>query len=99
MQVAMALSGLTPREGQSLSLFDAQPNTEKLDRVVDELNLKFGRGALFWGGAYGSEKGGRMAIAFNHIPDLKTESDLVMKQSKQKSHAEVPMTNRRKNVL
>jgi DNA polymerase IV len=75
MFVGIALGSLSPREGQSLSLFDVQPNTEKLDRIVDELNLKFGKGTLFWGGAYGTEKSGRMAIAFNHIPDLKTESD------------------------
>jgi DNA polymerase IV len=75
IQVAMALSGLVPSTGQSLLLFDEQPNTEKLDRVVDELNLKYGNNTLFWGGAFGARKSGRMAIAFNHIPDLKTESD------------------------
>ncbi|TAG02778.1 MAG: DNA polymerase [Betaproteobacteria bacterium] len=75
MQVGMVLGGLTPKVGQSLSLFDTAPNTEKLDRVVDELNLKYGNNTLFWGGAFGSRKSGRMAIAFNHIPDLKTESD------------------------
>jgi DNA polymerase IV len=75
MAVGMALSGLTPREGQSLSLFDAQPNTEKLDRVVDQLNLKFGNNTLFWGGAFNAQKAARMAIAFNHIPDLVVEGD------------------------
>ena len=73
MQVAVALSGLAPREGQSLSLFDAQPNTEKLDRVVDQLNLKYGNNTLFWGGAFGARQSARMAIAFNHIPDAKLE--------------------------
>jgi DNA polymerase IV len=85
MFVGMALGGLTPREGQSFSLFDEQPNTEKLDRIVDELNHKFGKGTLFWGGAYGTEKSGRMAIAFNHIPDLKTESDDAEKSHKRKT--------------
>jgi DNA polymerase IV len=75
MQVGMALSGLAPREGQSLSLFDAQPNTEKLDRVVDQLNLKYGNNTLFWGGAFDARKSGRMSIAFNHIPDEKLEGD------------------------
>jgi len=75
MAVGMAFSGLTPREGQSLSLFDAQPNTEKLDRVVDELNLKFGKNTLFWGGAFNAQKSGRMSIAFNHIPDLVIEAE------------------------
>ncbi len=73
MQVAMALTGLSPREGQSLSLFDTQPNTEKLDRVVDQLNLKYGNNTLFWGGAFGARQSARMAIAFNHIPDAKLE--------------------------
>jgi DNA polymerase IV len=75
MAVGMAFGGLTPREGQSLSLFDAQPNTEKLDRVVDQLNLKFGKNTLFWGGAFAAQKSGKMAIAFNHIPDLVIEGD------------------------
>ena len=75
MAVGMAFSGLRPREGQSLSLFDAQPNTEKLDRVVDQLNLKFGKNTLFWGGAFNAQKSGRMAIAFNHIPDLVIEAE------------------------
>ena len=75
MAVGMAFSGLTPREGQSLSLFDAQPNTEKLDRVVDQLNLKFGNNTLFWGGAFTAQKAARMAIAFNHIPDLEMEGE------------------------
>jgi len=73
--VGMAFSGLLPREGQSLSLFDAQPNTEKLDRVVDELNLKFGKNTLVWGGAFNARSAARMSIAFNHIPDLVVEAD------------------------
>lgn len=73
--VGMALSGLLPREGQSLSLFDTQPNTEKLDRVVDQLNLKYGKNTLFWGGAFSAQQSARMTIAFNHIPDLVVESD------------------------
>ncbi len=73
--VGMAFSGLKPREGQSLSLFDTQPNTEKLDRVVDQLNLKYGKNTLFWGGAFSAQQSARMAIAFNHVPDLALEGD------------------------
>jgi DNA polymerase IV len=75
MQVGMVLGGLQAKAGQSLSLFDAQPNTEKLDRVVDELNLKYGNNTLFWGGAFGARQSARMAIAFNHIPDGKLQAD------------------------
>ena len=63
MAVGMALSGLTPRAGQSLSLFDAKPNTEKLDRVVDQLNLKFGNNTLFWGGAFTAQKAAKIGRA------------------------------------
>jgi DNA polymerase IV len=75
MAVGMAFSGFTPREGQSLSLFDQAPNTEKLDRVVDQLNLRYGKNTLFWGGAFNAQRAARMAIAFNHIPDLVIEGD------------------------
>ena len=93
MAIGMALGGLTPRDGQSLSLFDDQPNTEKLDRVVDQLNLKYGKNTLFWGGAFGTEKSARMAIAFNHIPDLVVEADPVDKALPQ--NAKFPKSRQR----
>lgn len=95
MAVGMAFSGLSPREGQSLSLFDAQPNTEKLDRVVDELNLKYGKNTLFWGGAFSAQQSARMAIAFNHIPDLVIEGDSKDRDRKLPENARPPNTRRR----
>ena len=53
---------------QSLSLFDAQPNTENLDRVVDQLNLKYGKKHAVLGRRLQRAASARMAIAFNHIP-------------------------------
>jgi DNA polymerase-4 len=94
MAVGMALGNLAPREGQSLSLFDEQPNTEKLDKVVDQLNLKYGKNTLFWGGAFSARQSARMAIAFNHIPDLKVESDEAGKALKPRE----PLVNARKSV-
>ncbi len=95
MAVGMAFSGLSPREGQSLSLFDAQPNTEKLDRVVDELNLKYGKNTLFWGGAFSAQQSARMAIAFNHIPDLVIEADSKDRGRTLPENAKPPNTRRR----
>ena len=94
MAVGMALGGLAPRAGQSLSLFDEQPNTEKLDKVVDQLNLKYGKNTLFWGGAFSARQSARMAIAFNHIPDMKVESDETRKALKPRE----PLVNARKSV-
>jgi DNA polymerase-4 len=41
---------------------------------MDDLNLRFGKRAAYFGGAHQALDHGRLAIAFNHIPDVETES-------------------------
>ncbi len=73
--VGMALAALVPAQAVPRALFDDDAHGEALDRTVDRLNLKFGNQTLFWGSAFAARSDGRMAIAFNHIPDLATEDD------------------------
>jgi DNA polymerase-4 len=45
-----------------------------LNAAIDELNVRFGKRAVYFGGAHAALDHGRLAIAFNHIPDIETES-------------------------
>ena len=58
-------------------LFQIEPleNEIKLNKAIDKLNLKFGKNTIYFGGAHDALQDAPMRIAFNHIPDLKVESD------------------------
>jgi DNA polymerase IV len=46
----------------------------QLNQAVDALNVRFGKQALYYGGAHQARTHGGLAIAFNHIPDVETEA-------------------------
>jgi DNA polymerase IV len=46
----------------------------QLNQAVDALNVRFGKQALYYGGAHQARSHGGLAIAFNHIPDVETEA-------------------------
>jgi DNA polymerase-4 len=65
----------TPTE-QPLSLFDyATPKHDKLNAVMDAMNLRYGKNALYFGGAHQALSSAPMRIAFTHIPDTTVEGD------------------------
>ena len=45
----------------------------KLNAAIDSLNVRFGKHAAYFGGAHRALDHGKLAIAFNHIPDVETE--------------------------
>lgn len=73
--VAVALTQLDDQSQRSRSLFDQGRTHDKLNAVVDSVNLRYGRQSLYFGGAYRALSAAPMRIAFNHIPDLETEGD------------------------
>lgn len=75
LAVAVALSRLDEQTHQSRSLFDKGRSHDRLNAVIDSINLRYGRNALYFGGAHQALNAAPMRIAFNHIPDLETESD------------------------
>jgi DNA polymerase IV len=76
LQVAVNFGGLLPESHANFSLFDEAESAEKkkLNAAIDELNTRFGKRAAYFGGAHRALDHGRLAIAFNHIPDVETES-------------------------
>jgi DNA polymerase IV len=73
LQVGLTLLDLTPEGKQSQRLFVADDERKKLNATLDKLNQKYGKHAAYFGGAHRAIDHGKMAIAFNHIPDIETE--------------------------
>ncbi len=76
LQVALTLDNLLPEASANYSLFDESEVNEKkrLNAAIDTLNTRYGKRAAYFGGAHRALDHGRLAIAFNHIPDVETES-------------------------
>ncbi|MGH8751043.1 MAG: DNA polymerase Y family protein [Burkholderiales bacterium] len=75
LAVAVTLLELDEQAHQSRSLFDSGSNRDKLNAVIDSLNLRYGKNTLYFGGAHFALNTAPMRIAFNHIPDPAIESD------------------------
>lgn len=75
MAVGVTLIRLVENEQTTLPLFSEQPgrNREQLTAVVDQLNARFGKKAVYFGGAHGALEEAPMRIAFTSIPDIDTE--------------------------
>lgn len=74
--VSVSFSGLFTAEEAVRDLFQVRPleNEQKLNIAIDQLNLKFGKNTVYFGGAHNALKNAPMRIAFNHIPDLKLKA-------------------------
>jgi DNA polymerase IV len=55
------------------SLFADAGSRARLNATVDRVNARFGKNALYFGGAHRALNEAPMRIAFNHIPDVETE--------------------------
>jgi len=76
LAVGISLHKLSTPAEQPLSLFqDTGQTHDKLNAVVDALNLRYGKSAVYFGGAHRALNAAPMRIAFNHIPDAALESD------------------------
>jgi DNA polymerase-4 len=75
--VGVSFSGLVTADEVARDLFQIEPleNEKKLNKAIDNLNLKFGKSTIYFGGAHDALKDAPMRIAFNHIPDLLVEGD------------------------
>jgi DNA polymerase-4 len=73
--VAITLSRLEERGHHPHSLFDEGHKHDKLNAIIDSLNLRYGKNTLYFGGAHAALHAAPMRIAFGHIPDLEVEGD------------------------
>jgi len=75
LRVGVTLLDLEDSAYQSHSLFDDFDTRDRLNTVVDRLNARYGRHAVYFGGAHHALRSAPMRIAFNHIPDPAVEGD------------------------
>jgi DNA polymerase-4 len=73
MYVGVTLVRLIPATESTPSLFAPARPRAALQDAVDRINLRYGKHALYFGGAHGGHEASPLRIAFNRIPDVEAE--------------------------
>jgi DNA polymerase-4 len=73
LQVGMAYGDLVSEAKHSGSLFASEDRSKSLYTALDQLNARFGKQAVYFASAHKARDRGGLHIAFNHIPDPKTD--------------------------
>ena len=73
LQVYMAFSDLVHEDKHTGSLFASEGREKKLYNTLDALNARFGKQTVYFASAHKARDRGGLHIAFNHIPDPKTD--------------------------
>ena len=69
----VALSDFVDEAHHTGSLFASEDRSKSLYSTVDKLNARFGKQAVYFASGHKARDRGGMHIAFNHIPDPKTD--------------------------
>ena len=75
LKVGVTLTDLSEERRQGLDLFEADRLREGLNVAIDQINRRFGSQAVYFAGSHPARGAAPMRIAFNHIPELRVESD------------------------
>lgn len=73
LKVGMAYSDFVSERGHTGSLFASEGKSKSLYSTLDSLNARFGKQAVYFASAHKARDRGGLHIAFNHIPDPKTD--------------------------
>ena len=73
LKVGMAYSDFVSEAGHTGSLFASEGKSKSLYSTLDKLNARFGKQAVYFASAHKARDRGGLHIAFNHIPDPKTD--------------------------
>jgi DNA polymerase IV len=73
LKVGMAYSDFVPEDQHTGSLFASEAKSKNLYTALDQLNARFGKQAVYFASAHKARDRGGLHIAFNHIPDPKTD--------------------------
>lgn len=76
LAVGVTLFHLQPATNVTPNLFERAARHDRLGHLVDRLNRSLGKNTVFLGGSMEALHSAPMRIAFHHIPDLETESDV-----------------------
>ena len=75
LKVGVTLTHLVEEAHITPDLFASSGTHDNLNRVVDEINRRYGPKTLYLGGAHDRRDAAPMRIAFGHIPELQIEND------------------------
>ncbi len=73
LKVGMAYSDFVSEADHTGSLFASEDKSKSLYSTLDKLNSRFGKQAVYFASAHKARDRGGLHIAFNHIPDPKTD--------------------------
>ena len=73
LRVGMAYTDFIPETMHTGSLFASEDKSKSLYSALDKLNSRFGKQAVYFASAHKARDRGGLHIAFNHIPDPKTD--------------------------
>ena len=73
LKVGIAYSDFIGETGHTGSLFLSEAKSKSLYSTLDKLNARFGKQAVYFASAHKARDRGGLHIAFNHIPDPKTD--------------------------
>ena len=73
LRVEMAYSDFVAEDQHTGSLFASEAKSKSLYAALDKLNARFGKQAVYFASAHKARDRGGLHIAFNHIPDPKTD--------------------------
>lgn len=73
LKVSVAFTHLLMEKAQTRSLFEDDDQESQFNRVIDEVNLKYGKNALYFADAHEGMESSPARIAFNHIPNIALE--------------------------
>ncbi len=69
LAVGVTFFKLTEKDQTNLTLFEEGRSRNALNETIDQLNLRYGKNMVYFGGAHRALDSAPMRIAFNHIPD------------------------------
>ncbi len=72
IKVSIWLTDLVPEQEHNLSFFENEKGL-KVSQKLDEINARFGKGSLYFGGVSDAKEAAPNRIAFTAIPDLDAE--------------------------
>lgn len=75
LRVGVTLLDLHEQAYQPRSLFEDLEVRDRLNAAIDGLNSRYGKNAVYFGGAHYALRSAPMRIAFNHVPDPAVEGD------------------------
>jgi len=72
LKVAVWLNNLISDEEHNLSFFENERGLQ-VSEALDEINQKFGKGSVYFGGVSADKEAAPNRIAFTSIPDLEAD--------------------------